>query len=154
MSARERESSQSGVIISCPIPARRRMARLAVVGKSCPGVIGVRRLRKVSGMARDALSGSPLEPPILMARNTGDRFVSPRKRKSRQIVVKALSPVEGRYAMACRALGRKSCRGVVRIRRCLEIPEMATHTRHGGAGILMGGRVRMTALALKCHMTT
>ena len=80
--------------------------------------------------------------------------MSARKREAREIVIKTLTPVEGGHAMACCTFRGETGRRVVGIRGGLEVFGMASDAGHGGAGILMGRSIRVTALALQCRMAT
>lgn len=117
-------------------------------------MVGIRRPRKVPAMAGSTLCGSTLEPSILVARDAGDRLMSTRKREAREIVIKTLTPIEGGHTMAGCTIRGETGRRVVGIRGGLEVFAMASDAGHGGAGILMGRSIRMTAPALQCRMAT
>ena len=124
MCARQREF-RGTVIEGGRFPDRRCMACLASMTESCRHVIGIRRNRKICGMARVAVRVRQFIVAVDVARLTGRRDMCARQREFRRTVIEGGWLPDSRR-MACLTSVAEGCRHVIGIRWYCEIRRMTS----------------------------
>lgn len=114
----------------CGDPRRRCMTRVACCGPTRRYVIGIRCSGKVGGVAGVARRRGSRENVIDVTLDAIHRCVRASKREGSVVVI------ECRSGPVCRGVagiagGRKSCRGMIRIRRAIPIGLVASVARRG-----------------------
>jgi hypothetical protein len=104
-------------------------------------------------MTRVALCWDSFESTVLMAGCACNALVRTDHRECREVMVEPLSPGERSYTMALCTLGGESCRCMVWVPGRLEVSPVAADACRGCAGVLMGGSVRVTRLAIQRHVS-
>lgn len=124
-------------VIECRISPRRRGVATGAGGRdSGLGVIGVRRSLEILHVARNAIRRSAGELAVHVALRAGNSHMGAGQREFSERVVIEGRGLPGRGGVAALASLRESRLHVIRIRRLLEIGEMAAHAGRGRSGKL------------------
>ena len=137
------------MVVSHTSPTCRRVTGLTLHRESCGRMIGIGRRGICRTMAGTALGWCSLEVTIRMACGACHRLMRADEGKGCQVMIKTLTPREGRYTMALRTLGRESCRTMVGILRCLKIIPMTADARCSCSSVLMRGGIGVTRFTIE-----